>query len=135
MTAIQCEQMINYATGLIQEIAIALNLNVKVVFRNRLQSQHFFKPDENDLHVLIFGIRGMEIGFRDGFLEYKRWGWLWGKWDITGIRSVWALVIHEIAHAIQTENGERKYRSVHNLAWAQHVIELQERFPMKHGAI
>jgi hypothetical protein len=51
--------------------------------------------------------------------------------ELKSLRGVWALVIHECAHAIQMSKGQRKLYSVHNDAWARAVRKLMRDFPFE----
>ena len=49
---------------------------------------------------------------------------------ILGLKAAYALVVHEMAHTIQVQNGKRKRNSMHNSYWAATVQMLQENYPL-----
>lgn len=99
-----------------------------IVFRNIQGANHQIHKDGT--HVIKFGFECVKTEAK-GYKEYPTsYQYLWADYPgLTGKMGVWALVIHEVAHAIQTENGGRWHGSQHNQYWAKAVKELQILYP------
>lgn len=81
-------------------------------------------------HRLWFQYPCLEQSMTDGFEEYKTFKWLWSGHSLKGLGALWATAIHELAHVLQTERGERYYGQAHNAAWASIVQDLQTEYPL-----
>ncbi|MCG3207163.1 MAG: hypothetical protein FOGNACKC_00763 [Anaerolineae bacterium] len=93
------------------------------------QSCHVYDP-ANRLHRLRFSrpmIATDAIRYWDYYSVRPVWGALYDK--LNGLAGVHALVLHEFAHVLQTEDGGRWYGSVHNHIFMAKLRELIKKFP------
>lgn len=103
----------------------------RVYFNNSQQpAKHQHRPGTFAPHRLWFRYPYMEKAIVEGMQEYKTFRWLWNGYSTEGLGAVWAIVMHELAHALQTERGQRYYGQVHNGAWASIVQDLQREYPL-----
>lgn len=81
-----------------------------------------------------FGRRSLERALTTGFIEYKTLRYAWhGHGELVGMKGVWALTLHEAAHAIQGIDGMERDRAgrriVHSDQFVDILWNLQEKYP------
>lgn len=103
---------------------------IGVEFRNRRGSVHRYSH-EDGTHRVIYSISMVEDDAENGYQEYPQsFSYLWPpQSQMKGLKAAYALVVHEMGHAVQRENGGRWRGSQHNSYWADAVRELQELYP------
>lgn len=102
-----------------------------IVWRNRQCSSHVKYNGKQDCHQIIFGYQSVGNNHDEGFKEYKTWTYLWGWETMTGLKAVWAEVLHEFAHALQVERAGRVRGRAHTNVWGRAVRELQTLVPFE----
>jgi len=120
-------QMKKYAQSLTKKILVDYKLRHRIRTTNKRATYH---KCQDDVHTITYGWALIRKDVELGFLDYKSWRWLWGTTPF-GLKAVWAIVLHEVAHAIQVNRGLRGRRSVHNNGWGKIVRELQELYPFE----
>ena len=116
---------------LLADMSACYGINIKIVFSTRKKGacHQYFRNTKT--HRLTFGNKYLD-DLEKRYYEYKSWRWLWHDFhQIKGMKAMWAITLHEFAHAIQTEAGKRTRGSVHNDFWATAVKELQELYPFE----
>lgn len=85
-----------------------------------------------------FGREAIEKFWSSGAIEYSTVRYVWSGHDVlqgqqfsTGLKPVWALVLHEAAHYL---GGMHEYGSVHNAEFASVVRKLQVEYPFDRDA-
>lgn len=90
----------------------------------------FHQQFHTGLHRIRLGRKCIDRYAARGFLEYKSYKWLWTTHgEMMGKKAVWAMVLHEMGHAIQVEAGKRTRGNAHNGFWANAVCDLQTLYP------
>ena len=102
-----------------------------VIWRNRRGSYHAKDHQNGGDHYLVYGYQNFDDTHRDGMLEYKTWRWIWRDGLKDGLEGVYQVVLHEFAHALQSERNGRHYGKAHTMVWADAVIELQTLVPFE----
>ncbi|MCL4296242.1 MAG: hypothetical protein KJ077_10960 [Anaerolineae bacterium] len=120
-----------YALGLVEQMyqAYGIAKYYPTVFRNRNGSYH--QKYLNGMHQIVLGYWNVQRTYERGFDEYDTIKRVWnGHGELKGLKGVWALILHEFAHVLQTEvKGGRTAGSVHNQVFVAKLRELQQRFP------
>lgn len=117
----------HFAVLLTEHILSAWAMDGHAEIRNRSGCYHL---QTGDYHLVVYGSKSLKQIHDVEFHEYETHRDLW-KPGIKGLEGIWAIVIHESAHALQTEMGERSHFSVHNYEWRKRVIQMKEEFPYK----
>jgi len=118
---------------LTEKIANDLGFDIKVVFCNARGSRCVYgscNPGEKRF-TIRYGYECIDNSYTKGFREYKTWRWVWNYESYQTKKGVWQLVLHEIAHAVQTNKVGRGYGVMHDMTWAQAVKDLQKRYPFE----
>jgi hypothetical protein len=102
------------------------NLQHSVIFANINGGDH--RVIAGGKHQIRFGYVAVIYFGENGYTEYKTWRHLWSG-TLTGKKAMWAMAIHEVAHALQSERNGRYRGSQHNQIWANAVRELQAEYP------
>lgn len=127
----------SYAVRLTEYIAEQLELKLgRPVFRNKQISCY-----QTSTKQIIFGYESVDRAFEKGFAEYAEVGYIWhrhgykadrvrGCWiSEKGMKGIWQIVLHEMAHAMQhTKNGFWR-GSIHNQVFLHELDELITLFP------
>lgn len=100
------------------------------VFRNR-KGSYAHRP--GNVPQIVLGYESVERCFKQ-FTEYRSIAYLWtGQGELSGLRGLWALALHEFGHVLQFHTGrlyagvgENKY---HNHHFVELVRELQVLYP------
>jgi len=138
---IMANPMYAYAIRLVDHIAKAYDLKMgKTVFRNRRNS-----VCDTATNQIIFSYEGVDRKVEKGWAEYVTVAPVWQKFGykgtyergyknswcrfeaMTGKKAVWAIVLHEMAHRLQNEEGfSRKNWKQYDLHGEQFCEKLEE---------
>jgi hypothetical protein len=117
-----------YIVDLCEEISDCYSIPVRVIFRNRKDAYH--TRENGNSHLIVFGYQCIDWA-QENYTEYKSVQWMISGMDLTGLAGVHQLVLHEMAHAIDTELHGRKYGVAHGHTWKAHYRELMELYPFE----
>lgn len=96
------------------------------VIRNRKGSYHH---RVNGTSQIVLGWESVRRAYEEGFHEYPSIAYIWrGQGELRGDRGVWALVLHEAAHAMQ---ARRVRGSCHNETFIRALGDLIARCPLE----
>lgn len=104
------------------------------VCRNQIKTYHNFTTrTARPIHQIVYGRTLMRNTFFNGFSEYpsvephvRRFGYLPRR--ITGMRAMFWVAMHEFAHVLQSEDGQRKTGEAHNRYFIAMYTELLETY-------
>jgi hypothetical protein len=79
---------------------------------------------------IVLGMKGLKYWYANGYKDYRSIEYLWEPQErMRGDKAVWALCIHEFAHALQGEIRGASRGSVHNASFVRAVRTLQRLYP------
>lgn len=119
-----------FVKKLTEQILADYDITLKrVEFRRRKGSFHQMQDDGSSL--LVYGNGSMERARSMGFFEYKKIArWLgYTQYSDNGLKGIWRLVCHEVAHAVQWQRNGRHRGSVHNECFFECYKELMILYP------
>jgi hypothetical protein len=78
---------------------------------------------------IVYGWEMLQRYYERGFRDYPTYHWrLWGDADLSGFASLWAVMIHEVAHALQ---GPITRGDLHTREWQELVLQLKREHPLE----
>ena len=90
----------------------------------------YHRAQSDGTSLIVYGIGMMDNFYASGFSgTYDYFIGKYGRNVLTGRAAVHALVLHEVAHAIQRKRGQRFAGSVHNSYFWGICKELDEKYP------
>jgi len=83
-------------------------------------------------HAISYGKYCLAKTANRGLNHYACERGVWaGRKEARGAEAIWMLVIHEFAHVLQVDRGERGYHSVHNQDFLDIEEELMALYPFE----
>ena len=121
----------NLARYLVEQYAGEATWKSKPVIWRNLSSSCHTKDLRDGKHQIALGYQSIDITFFDGMREYQTWRWIWAGGLKKRLEGVYQEVVHEFAHALQSERNGRHYGAAHTTVWAQAVKEIQTLVPFE----